>query len=114
MTQKLLQIEVLTECSSACLTDHLVSSKAYATGDHSNPCLTGKSHECPERGLETLWWNWNERPAGHLWQMVEGMIWDHRNDQSFRKSVLDLVMDEVVRLQSKAMTPQFPVAQTYQ
>jgi len=85
---------------------------AYLTWDHSNPCLTGKKNECPLHGFETIWWNWKEKYAGLLWEMVEYMLWKNRHEP--QTSVFDHLMNHMIEEQSDAMAPYFPTADVYQ
>ncbi|CAJ1350660.1 unnamed protein product, partial [Effrenium voratum] len=86
--------------------------QAFMTADHGNPCLTGMEHECPLRGIEHIYWNWNDRQAGHLWDMVDYMAWAHRYQTG--SSIFDDVINHMVSSASEAMTPLFPKVPTYQ
>lgn len=53
--------------------------------------MTGQWHECPVHGIEHVHWNWGNKTAGQLWDVVNYMIWSNRFKSD--KGIIDEMMD---------------------
>lgn len=86
--------------------------RAFLHGNENNPCITGKWHECSINGIEHLHWNFRDRSAGHLWQMVAYAIWKNREGKAER-SITDELMELVASQVTGELDPIFPKKDIY-
>lgn len=86
--------------------------EAFLHGNENNPCITGKWHECSINGIEHLHWNFRDRSAGHLWQMVAYAIWKNREGKAER-SITDELMELVASQVTGELDPIFPKKDIY-
>jgi len=76
--------------------------EAFMSGDHSKPCVMYSEFACSQHGIESIFWNYGLRFAGELWNVVEKVLVEHKDET---QSVFDQLYDEITLESAKSLDP---------